>query len=1111
MKVTIRKAGPGEKPRFVSKLNKLVSKAKGGSTAAVENFIESEIENGTDPVDVLSKLESFKIKGDAIESLVYDTFDRYQDSQSYYNKKQEKAPYEGEAPYQEEVTEEPDYSESYGYDDNNIGLPMVTEGEDEDAEYAVGGEFMGNSIFPKQTQPYFIGLDAAPFDSEFAYGGNVPSKGKFVKSYIKQLKKAAEGDQVSNSEFYLPPTGTISDPMGNSTKQNQMFAGAVKQIGNEAMMQKQAEEAYQNMFTKGAGGSQEPHDWIDELHGYGESLEHAMPNMDQNTLNSFIMKDGYARGGRVRRANKALFGTPFAIPGVDVNYEFGPLGGMRKATADWDTQALGNLVNFLPGGMNMMPGMMPGMMSQGWKSVSYPAQVRKKVIQSVNNKALDEVAGKTPGSDATQKQKSDKKKQLTCPPGSFYDAAKDMCVDMNGMPMPSKTNLPTAEELIIDPWGRPSEFEDGGFIDQSMMDPNSAELIKFIYGGNDQYAEGGNVLPKAETGFEAWARNKVNLDGTLKKKPTVSYEQTNPFNRKNPLDLKAPTIGGNYGNLPATGAPAPKPGSNQGPAGPVQPPNQNQTINPQQFSPQQMQQYMQYMQQMQQMAIGRPQKLGFGLSRDFNYTQGFSPNWNIGEDTKHLRQETYKDRGKWYNPFDTKKVTDWYRDPVTGESKPKSEAGAPGEPNAAAGPENAPGYNPNAAGPGYSGYNADSDGNNIPDYLQADGDMSVQGPANAPSADVSQNTNTNDLSGKSTREIRRGERQAARQTARGMEQDPNAFAEGTPNAFAKQPAVNFSAPNAPVNPDATMGNQGNPVVGATNVTYDSPAANNTNVAAGTGSGTGNAMADFMYNYQNNPEYKNTVNQAGANNVSNPTGNATSDFMYNYQNNEGYKNTVDAAAPQPAPSQSTGTQLTNPGIGNPYAKPNPFALPVPSLRGQEGGFIPSYMAHMMYGGDMIPMANNGITVDQPEFSDPNFVGRTIEQSAYTFDPKQMGADLFRGPASIFGMATNIGNAINNEKNILDPARKQYRTSDAASANTGQSGFGSAEVTGSQMGDKGWYNQWGKNIENVGFEGNEVNTKMGGTGNKQYQKGRVYTLTLEQIKAIEAAGGKVEYLK
>jgi hypothetical protein len=1117
MKVRIRKAGPGEKPRFVSKLNNLVDKAKGGRTAAVENFIESEIENGSDPVDVISKLESFNIKGDTVESLVYDTYDRYQDTQNYYNAKQEKAPYEEETP--QETEEELDNAELYEHNSNNIGLPVVNEGVDENQEYAIGGEFMNNSIFPKQTKPYFIGLDAAPFDSEFAYGGNVPSKSKFLKSYMKQLKKAAEGDQVNNNEFFLPPTGTINDPMGNSTKQNQMFAGAVKQIGNEAMMQKQAEEAYQNMFTKAAGGSQEPHDWIDELHGYGESLQHAMPNMNQNTLNSFIMKGDYARGGRVRRANKALFGTPFAIPGVDVNYEFGPLGGMRKASADWDVQALGNLVNFLPGGMNMMPGMMPGMMSSGWKSVSYPAQVRKKIIQTVNNKALDEVAKTTPGSDATQKQKTDKKKQLTCPPGSFYDAAKDMCVDMNGIPMPSKTNLPTVEELMINPWSRDSQFEEGGFIDQSIIDPSNPMLMKFIYGGDDQYAMGGNVLPKALNGFETWARDRVNLDGTLKNKPSLSYEATNPWARKSPLDLQAPTISGNYGNVPTTGVTAPNPTPNQGPAGPVQPPNQNQTINPQQFSPQQMQQYMQQMQQMQQMSMGRPQRLGFGLTRDFNYTQGFSPNWNIGEDTKHLRQETYKDRGKWYNPFDTKKVTDWYRDPVTGESKPKSEAAAPSQANAA-GPENAPGYNPNAAGPGYSGYNADSDGNNIPDYLQADGDMNSQQTMGPSNNDYSGRSNTDGLNAESTRKIKSGERQVERQTARGMNQFPEDFQEGTPNAFAKQPVVDFSAPKAPVSPDVTLGNQGNPVVGATNVTYNNPIKDDTNIMAGAGSGTGpsaNPAAGYSGSGMgameradqiDNPQPQNLSYNAPARpayNTMYPAGTSSSTGIDSvYEPETPVANSTTSA---PSQNQRPAPTLNNPGLANPYAKPNPLALPTPSLSGRDGGFIPSYMA---YGG-YAQMAKNGITVDQPEFSDPNFVGRTIEQSAYTFDPKQMGTDLFRGPASIFGMATSIGNAINNEKNILDPARKQYRTSDAATANTGQSGFGSAEVTGSQMGDKGWYNQWGKNIENVGFEGNEVNTKMGGTGNKQYQKGRVYTLTLEQIKAIEAAGGKVEYLK
>lgn len=1226
MKVRIRKASPGEKPRFVSKLNNLVNKAKGGKTAAVENFIESEIENGTDPEDVISKLAKYNIKGDAIDTLVYDAYDKYEDDQNYYNAKKEKAPYEAPAPYENETPEEPveetNNSELYGYNDSNIGLESLKEDEEEEEEeYAAGGEFVGNSIFPKQTKPYFIGLDAAPFDSEFARGGSVPSKSKFVKSYVKQLKKAAEGDQVNNSEFFLPPNGDINDPMGNYTKQNQMFAGAVKQIGNDAMLQKQAEEAYQNMFTKETGGSQEPHDWIDELHGYGESLQHAMPNMDQNTLNSFIMKDQYARGGRVRRANKALFGVPFAIPGVDTAYEFGPLGGIRKATADWDVQALGNLVNFLPGGMNMLP----GMMTSGWKSVTYPAQVRKKVIQTVNNKALDEVASNTPGSDATQKQKSGKKKELTCPPGSFYDAAKDMCVDMNGIPMPSKTELPSAEELMINPWGRPSKpssqnsvsnlgdpyglvntsidqktynaikginagdfqnranayweyldspeylnwinndkstpeedaamqekemsfgntpmaylfhhgydnyygtdvdpnnnyswnnvnmptlqnsMENGGYVDQAIIDPNAPELMKFIYGGDDQYAMGGDVLPKAETGFEAWARNKVNLDGSLKKKPSLSYDATNPFKRKNPLDLKAPTIEGTYGNVPPIGAPAPNPTTNQGPAGPVQPPNQNQTINTQQLSPQQIQQYMQYM---QQMGMGRPQKLGFGLSRDFNYTQGFSPNWNVPEGTQHMRQETYKDRGKWYNPFDTKRITDWYADPD------KQGAAAPGTDGSA---------------------DAESD-NNIPDPNATDNGI--------------------DYKNSTIRKINRAQRRADRQSARGREQFPEDFS----NTSSTQPTPNTTPGSNNVSNQSQQNNevQGNPQGSINWSTMSNPGLPNpTNIVAGAGSGTTSASANPANAYSgsgigamerteafDNPQQSSqtspaapassaptgpvynslypagTTSSTGISSVyepEQPASNSSSSVsapQTNIQlNNPGLSNPYQKQNPLALPNVSldrtptapgaSSPQLNNPGLANPYSRPNPLALGM-----AEGGFIPSYMAYMAYGGDMIPMANKGITVNQPEFNDPNFVGRTIEQSAYTFDPKQMGADLFRGPASIFGMATSIGNAINNEKNVLDPARKQYRTSDAATANTGQSGFGSAEVTGSQMGDKGWYNQWGKNIENVGFEGNEVNTKMGGTGNKQYQKGKVYTLTLEQIKAIEAAGGKVEYLK
>lgn len=1082
MKVRIRKASPGEKPRFVSKLNNLVNKAKGGKTAAVENFIESEIENGTDPETIISKLEKYNVKGSKINSLVYDLYSDYEDSENYYNTRKQKAPYEAPAPYEEkveEVVEEPSAAELYDYDSPNPGLQVLAENDDEDEE-------------------------------EYGHGGALPSKSKFIKSYVKKLKKAAQGDQVSNNEFYLPPTGDIDDPMGNYTKQNQMFAGAVKQIGNDAMLQKQAEQAYQNMFAKAEGGSQEPHDWIDELHGYGESLQHAMPNTNENTINSFAMKEKYGTGGKIRRANKAVFGTPYGIPGVNVDYQFGPLGGLKRATTEWDVQALGNLVNLLPGAMNMMP----GMMNSGWKSVTYPAQVRKKVVESKNNEALNEVAKNTPNSDATQKQKTGRKKQLTCPPGSFYDAARDMCVDMNGIPMPSQIDLPSAEELLVNPW----VAENGGYVDQSMIDPNNPQLMKFIYGG-DEYAEGGNVLPKALNGFETWARDRVNLDGSLKNKPSLSYDATNPFARKNPLEeyTKYNTNFGSYGNLPpVTATNTNQPTTNQNTTNQnttdKTATNQNQTTQNttnQNLSPQQLQQLQ------MQMAFGRPQRLGFGLSRDFNYTQGFSPNWNVPEGTQHMRQETFKDRGKWYNPFDTKRITDWYADPE------KNQGTVP----------------PAATPPGATPPAAPEDKNNI--Y-----------------------SNTEGLSGKSKRAIRRGERKTARQVARGMEEFPEAFEEGTVNPFAKESAADVPASNAPTastdnnapgyNPNASAPGYSGAYSDANGdgipdylAAPGSPQGSNP-ARAYSGSGLGameRADAFDISQTQPQPTEQQNVNassaapQAPAYNTLYPAGTSSSTGIDSIYEPDMYDMGTSEATPE---NVYFNTQLSNPGMSNPYARQNPLGMPTPNLdrRAQasgrpgpqlsnpgmsnpysrpnplslgfaEGGFIPSYM-HYAYGGN-IPMANNGITVNQPEFNDPNFVGRTIEQSAYTFDPRQMGADLFRGKGSIFGLATQIGNAIDNEKNVLDPMRKQYRTSDAATANTGQSGFGSAEVTGSQMGDKGWYNQWGKNIENVGFEGNEVNTKMGGTGNKQYKKGRVYTLTLDQIKAIEAAGGKIEYLK
>jgi hypothetical protein len=1095
MKVKIRKAQPGETPRFISKLNKFVKKA-GGQSDTIDAYIDSELSNGTSPEEVISALVDFKIPREKIEDTVYEMYDTLQELDNY-NSSSQTAPYDKEAPYNkkveevEAVEEIPD-SETYGYyESNNLGSELANEDDGyEDAEYAEGGQYMNDNVIPEAKQPYFVGMDANAVPASFAFGGSKQSKSKYINDYIKKLRKAAEGEEVENSEFYLPPAGSIGDPMGNNTKQNKMFASTVKQMGNEAMMKKQAEESYQNMNTKANGGAQEPHDWIDELHGYGEALQHTMSKMDENALNTTIMKNEYGRGGRIRRANRALFGTPHSIPGVNTSYEFGPLGGIRKATADWDVKALGNLVNLLPGAYGMMPGMMSGMNRGSWKSVSYPSQVRQKVITSVNNKALDEVAGNTKSSSATQGHLSSNKKGLNCPPGAVYDASSDQCIGPDGLPVVPEVSLPSAESLLTNPFANPyasmipgsyqnqkqqnlNKFipqdpsndgtidpidpsqvpytddmdvdpmaaygmqvgrymDDGGYVDQSMIDPNNPELLKFIYGG-DEYAYGGGIQSFGPGGgFDRWAKNKFNIDGSSKFKPELSAELTNPFAKGNTQGVPNENlIGANssnaFSNIPSSNTKQPAPTTTTTTT------NTNTTApGQQQFTPQQIEQFLQYQksQQGQQgnMQFGPPKKLGFGFSKDFSYTQGFSPNWNVPEGTEHMRQETYKDRGNKWNPFDNKRVTDWYADPSKDPAKdPASADGAPGTTPGTNGTDGAPGANA-----------TNSSGTNSGDYSSFK---------------------------KSTqRKIAKGEKKAAADEARGRAAFPEDYADGpsspddnanepdvlNPSSPAVNPQVNMNAPGKPADPNLAVGNPGVPVVGATNTTYQPSSS-----------------------------------------------------------------TQGTSQPQQPAGNAQGTSLSNPGLGNPFLQnnglQNPSGPPVNQfgvIRRQQGGFVPSYAQFLEYGG-YLQEAKNGITVDQPEFNDPNFVGRTITQNAYTFDPKQMGADLF-GKGSLTDIVTKGANSWSQAKQD-EAFREQNRSSDAASPNTGQSGFGSAEIAGSQMGDKGWYNQYGKNIQNIGFDGNNVVTKMGGTPNKQYQKGRVYTLTLKQIKEIEAAGGKIEYLK
>jgi hypothetical protein len=290
-KVRIRKPNEGEEPGFISNLSKYTTPKKEESQYSDEEiykYIVTKIQDGDFPEQIIADLGKYKIPRGKVADTAYDLYDDYKRAEQKKEKASGKAPYDMGNAYGEETASTEDETAEDVYGDE----------EDQDIQEAQdGGQFIGDSIFPKQTKPYYVGADAEPYDNAYKTGGAI-SKRSFVKSHIKKLKKAAEGDEVQNSEFYLPPTGSINDPMGKYTQKGKMFAKSVQQIGNEAMYKKQAEEAYNN---------------------YMQEMGGAMGQQDQSGTNDEFAFGGIKRlkemGGnrRIRRANKALFGTPISI------------------------------------------------------------------------------------------------------------------------------------------------------------------------------------------------------------------------------------------------------------------------------------------------------------------------------------------------------------------------------------------------------------------------------------------------------------------------------------------------------------------------------------------------------------------------------------------------------------------------------------------------------------------------------------------------------------------------------------------------------------------------------------------------------------------------------
>ena len=203
-------------------------------------------------------------------------------------------------------------------------------------------------------------------DQEARYGG-VPNKRSYVNKLVRQLRKAAKGDQVeeANTADVRGTEDNPTAPPGN----NNMFVAGVKGQAENHFLKQQAEQMYNNQFGQGMPqpGMQQPQGDMD-----------------------FAQRGGW----RMRRANRKMFGSPNLPLGVTSSkYSFGPLGGVRSAEVQFNPLMMASMFP-----MMTFPGMGGGSSwgyNQPYRKTTKGRLVTEKIASNVNNQSIQDVANAT--------------------------------------------------------------------------------------------------------------------------------------------------------------------------------------------------------------------------------------------------------------------------------------------------------------------------------------------------------------------------------------------------------------------------------------------------------------------------------------------------------------------------------------------------------------------------------------------------------------------------------------------------------------------------------------------------------------------------------------------
>lgn len=397
MKVRIYKAG-GSTGKFISKLNKFLPTAAEGVEVDEMKQLKQSIKYLLDDKNQSANTVVMQlIKGGYDYEYAKNLVDTVEDEieEDYYSKKSKKDKKDSMVdsdviPNEDELEEEDDRAKrkimSQNMQDDIAQTAQDTsdddsDDEDYDDEWMNAGSPYDEESMELATAAY--GMEVADpkikwpgmfNDMASLKKGGVPNKKKFVNSTVKKLMKAKAGMEKDPTMNDMPnPFGTLDNPRGVDLTPNKSVVSAIKgeaqNFVDEQAARAQAEAMYNQQFMQQVPMAEQGggNDWATNLHNYGESLSHSMPSMNTIGMNNEFNGQEMSFGGasrRVRRANRAFFGLPIAPPGAKTDYQFGPLGGLKRGQVEWDMAGMAQALKDNPqlAGM-LMPKMGMGMPS----------------------------------------------------------------------------------------------------------------------------------------------------------------------------------------------------------------------------------------------------------------------------------------------------------------------------------------------------------------------------------------------------------------------------------------------------------------------------------------------------------------------------------------------------------------------------------------------------------------------------------------------------------------------------------------------------------------------------------------------------------------------------